>query len=187
MEKFDTESIMYKKIDNIKFDVDLLFISDTIDNSNSTKGYSPKKDDTGLYYFESPDQIVDHVKQLLPEFLKDKGDVSLCKITGGAVPHRDHDCLCKINFYVKSGNAKTYFFNDPGKPGYSYNNDNQYNIYSVKDHRLSRHSDFVASDGDVFLLDTSEIHAVTLPAGEDRIIVSVSFNLPFEEVLSILY
>lgn len=174
---------MFKKLD-ISTVLNTEAVENIINQSSSFKGYSPNKDDNGLFYFNSSEEITEFVKHALPAGLRELGRVSLCKIIGGAVPHRDHDCKCKINFYLRSGDAKTFFFSDPDIPGYSYNNDNQHNIYSLKEHRLKRTCDFVAKDGDIIALDTSQIHAVSLPQGNTRIIVSISFDILYEDLLS---
>ena len=156
-------------------------IETLIRSQDPVKGYVPKEDD-GLFYFNSSQRIIDQVKSFLPESIRELGEVSLCRVIGCAVPHKDHNCNSKINFYLRASDSRTVFFKDPGKPGLSYNNDGVYNIYSIKEHRLRSSSQFTANDGDVFILDTSMIHSVTVPEGKERFIVSVSFNLSFDEL-----
>jgi hypothetical protein len=166
---------------NVNFDVDNII--SVIESSESFKFYSPQNDGKGLFYYAAPEPLVNELKTLLPEGLRSGAEISLCKILKGAIPHRDHDCASKINFYLKAGSAKTIFFEDPDTEGHSYHNNHQHNIYDIKEHRLRKSSQFVAKDGETYLLDTSRIHTVLMPENEIRIIVSISFSKPFDEVL----
>jgi len=156
--------------------LNLVAIENSINSSQITKGYSPNKDQNGLFYYESTQEVTNTVRSLLPENLSNCGEVSFCRIIGGIVPHKDHDCKSKINIYLRAGKAQTIFFDDPGIPGSSYHGDDRHNIYNYKRDNLRISSRFVAEDNDVYLLDTSRIHCVILPPNEYRIIVSISFT-----------
>ena len=171
----------YIKLNDLTIQFDVFQIENVINNTESFKYYSPKNDNDGLFYYKAPEDIVNIVKAALPIELQDS-PVDLCKIYKGALPHKDHDCLCKLNFYLKSGDAKTIFFEDPVAGGYSYHGDSRSNMFDIRKDRLKRTTMFVANDGDTYLLNTSKIHAVTMENENTRIIVSVSFNRSFEEV-----
>lgn len=158
-------------------------IENVINHSPITKGYSPNKDHNGLFYYNSTQTITDLVKSYLPDSLAKTGEVSFCKIIGGIVPHRDHDCKSKINIYLRAGSARTVFFKDPGYPGKSFHNDDRHNIYNYKEDNLRVSETFIANDNEVYLLDTSCIHCVILPPNEYRIIVSISFDEEYVNVL----
>ena len=178
--------MLYTKLDNLITTFDISEIENIIQNSPSFKSYSPVQDGNGLFYYAAPKSIINQVKNILPTVLQDEADVVLCKIYKGALPHRDHDCKCKINFYLKTGNAKTVYFGEPTIDGYSYHNDYQHNMYDIKEHRLKKIGSFIANVGETYLLDTSQIHAVIMPEESTRIIVSISFNRSYDEILGIL-
>lgn len=162
--------------------LNLTAIENSINSSQVTKGYSPNKDQYGLFYYESTQVVTKIVKSLLPENLSKCGEVSFCRIIGGIVPHKDHDCKSKINIYLRATAGQTIFFDDPGKPGTSFHGDDRHNIYDYKKDNLRVSSRFVARDNDVYLLDTSRIHCVILPPTEYRIIVSISFTESYAKI-----
>lgn len=178
--------MLYTKLDNLTTIFNISEIENIIQTSPSFKSYSPVQDGNGLFYYAATESIINQVKNILPSILQDEAEVVLCKIYKGALPHRDHDCKCKINFYLKTGNAKTVYFSEPTIHGYSYNNDNQHNMYDIKQHRLRKTGSFIASEGETYLLDTSQIHAVIMPEETTRIIVSISFNRSYDEILGLL-
>lgn len=145
--------------------------------------YNPFKDHRGLAYFPANDHQRSVVMSILhPDLHSLVEEIALCRVLGGAVPHKDHDCHAKINFYLKTGDARTVFFKDPGVDGTSYHNDDRSRIYSIKEHRLRRAGEFTAQPGDVFLLDTSEIHAVMMADNAERHMISISFRANFDTV-----
>jgi hypothetical protein len=176
----------YTKLNNLPNIFNINEVEDIIENEPSIKSYSSVQDGTGLFYYIAPESLISNVKKLLPNILQNEAEVMLCKIYKGALPHKDHDCKCKINFYLRASNAKTVYFSDPASDGYSYNNTEQHNMYDIKQHRLRKTNSFVAQDGEIYLIDTSKIHAVIMPESLDRIIVSISFNRAYDEVLDLL-
>ena len=78
------------------------------------------------------------------------------------------------------------YFSDPASDGYSFSNTDQHNRYDIKQHRLRKTNSFVAQDDEIYLIDTSKIHAVIMPESLNRIIVSISFNRAYDEILGIL-
>ena len=178
--------MLYTKLDNLMTIFDISEIENIIQTSSSFKSYSPVQDGNGLFYYAATESIINQVKNILPSILQDEAEIVLCKIYKGALPHQDHDCKCKINFYLKTGSAKTVYFSKPDIDGYSYHNNSQHNMYDIKQHRLKKIGSFIANDGETYLLDTSQIHAVIMPEEATRIIVSVSFNRPYNEILGIL-
>lgn len=95
-------------------------------------------------------------------------------------PHVHTDESCVINIYEKASNAKTVFYE--GKigilDGVAQDNGNKY--YLVDPNLLTEIEDFTAQDGDVWLLNTKQPHAVI---GEDssRKLIQIFLNTPFEE------
>ena len=190
MEKFNNRIFInsFYKIELFGKDCRAMFeidkIKEQINSLNSITGYSPNNNDKGVFYYQANEYVLKILDKIIPKDLMDIGTVSICKINDGAVPHKDHDCKCKINFYLKTGNAKTIFFNDVDIQGYSYHTDDRYNIFDLRKHRLKSKSSFTAADGEIYLLNTSDIHAVTTINNYERIIVSISFEKEFDEILS---
>jgi hypothetical protein len=176
----------YTKLNNLTNIFNINEIEDIIKTEQPIKSYSPIQDGTGLFYYTAPESLISDVKKLLPTILQNEAEVVLCKIYKGALPHKDHDCKCKINFYLRASNAKTVYFSDPSSDGYSFSNTDQHNRYDIKQHRLRKTNSFVAQDDEIYLIDTSKIHAVIMPESLNRIIVSISFNRTYDEILGIL-
>ena len=190
MEKFNKRIIInsFYKIEMFGKDCRTMFeidkVKEQIDSLNSITGYSPTGDDKGVFYYQANEYVLKILEKTVPKELLDIGTVSICKINDGAVPHKDHDCKCKINFYLKTGDAKTIFFNDVDVQGHSYHADSRYNIFDLRKHRLKSKDSFTARDGETYLLNTSNIHAVTTINNYERIIISISFEKEFDEILS---
>jgi hypothetical protein len=170
---------------NVK-DIKLENVKSIIEESNMFNEYRPYNDESGLFYYDANTALRSWMTSYLPPSLREYAEISVCKIINGVLPHKDHDCSSKINYYLKSGNAKTVFFEDPQISGYSYHHDEKMHMYDIKKNRLKRLSEFTADEGDIFLLNTSKIHAVFMNQADIRIIVSASFNLSFEKVLNLL-
>lgn len=166
--------------------IDLQKLNLVLDDQHPSKYYSPDNNDVGLFYYNSNLEIQNIVKDFLPVSVSNQATIDLCKINHGVLPHKDHDCACKINFYIKASDAKTVFFEDSSENGYSYKNNGKNNMYDIKLNRLKRSEMFVAKDGDVYLLNTSKIHSVIMNKSDTRIIVSASFTRTFEEIRNLI-
>lgn len=157
--------------------------ADQLTPDNFLASYNPFNDHRGLTYFGANEHQKQVVLSILPPDIRWAiDDIALCRIIGGAAPHKDHDCKCKINFYLRTGEARTVYFKDSEKPGISYHGDNRRHIYDIQKHRLRRTDEFTAQDGDIYLMDTSRIHAVFMEEEAERHMVSVSFRASFDEI-----
>ena len=175
----------YTLLNDLTLSTSIADLEELISNNIPFNFYSPNTEG-GLYYYNVSIDLENKIKMMLPVPLRNEAAISLCKILKDVNPHKDHDSKCKINFYIHAGNARTIFFNDPGVPGYSFHGNEKENIYSVRDHKLKKISSFIAHDNEAYLLDTSKIHMVLMPSESSRLIVSVSFDTQYEDVLSIL-
>ena len=81
--------------------------------------------------------------------------------------HRDKTRLCSINFYFDTHGEETSY-------------------YELQDRQLIRAASFVANSGEVWLLNSDEIHDVKLTIPYTRKSIGFSFvNTPFEVVREI--
>lgn len=121
---------------------------------------------------------IDSMMPIKPKFIE------YCLIKGeSTVPHIDHDCGCKLNFYIKTSGESTIFFESRLGGPTAYNGEEKANIFSLKDNRLKRIGEFVAKDGESYLLNTSLIHSVHGKGLFERTMVSISFEEPYSQVL----
>ena len=90
------------------------------------------------------------------------------------LPHRDNDLISTINFYVKAGKCRTVFYKEKEgaqtwhpeniitRPKSNLEVDTEVKyvkaVYDVED--VEEISEFMAVDGDAWLLDVNEIHNV---------------------------
>jgi hypothetical protein len=159
------------------------------DSLVQTLGYlgDPNKVYLGLSYYPITASLASVVFNALPLALRPNTTVAACVISGESnVPHADHDCLSKINVYLETGDARTIFFNKPEKPGFVYPGTDKPNVYGLREHRLRSYFEFSARPGEAWLLDVSKIHCVAMDPARTRSMLSISFNMPYEEVAASL-
>lgn len=100
-----------------------------------------------------------------------KGDVD-----GLLWPHKDHNTLCVLNYYIHAGNDETVFYslkNNEVQP-FRYKDKEVSNIYCPDD--LVEVDKFVAHSNDAYLLDVSQIHAVKKLTDQPRIFISYQWK-----------
>ena len=169
----------YQKIKNKKIDVDIDNIID-----KPIKQYSTENSVNLTYWSIKPeyrDQLLEHI----PKALHDIAEISVCKIQGKgmAVPHKDHNCISKINIYIKTDNSLTIFYNEKENiSGVTYNNEQKSHIYRFND--IVKADSFKANDFDHVILDVSKVHSVTMRSGIERTMISYAFaNLEFSDLV----
>lgn len=138
-----------------------------------------------ISYLKVKDVDKDLLK-VIPEKYRNLFSTTIMKINNSVPPHTDSKAKTVINFYVKSGNYKTLFFDGKSK---SYQVKNQTNGMVFDRNGLMEKGSFVAKDGDIFCLDVDKIHAVDCLDKDptERIAVCIStgdFN--FEQVCNML-
>jgi hypothetical protein len=90
-------------------------------------------------------------------------------------PHKDHGTTTVLNYYVSAKDDETIFYNVPeGVEAFSYNDQTEKNLYNLADLEVA--DKFVASSGDMYLLDVSTTHAVNKISPEPRIIISYMWD-----------
>jgi hypothetical protein len=137
--------------------------------------------ETGLFYDH---KIIDFpykkVIECLPSSLLEKEIPNIRWQKFGArsaIPaHIDLDRLCSINFYISVSNETTLFYNKK-RSGFSFKIKNEKNVNeSFLDEWLEPTVSFIAQQYDVYLLNSSQPHAVLNTTEKDRISLQFSFK-----------
>ena len=141
----------------------------------------------GIISYSHLNDIGSSVYDVVPKRYQPYFSLFVMEILDAVPPHTDSEAKTVINFYVKSGNYKTVFFDGESE---SYQVANQTNGKVFNRDGLVEDGSFVAYDGDVFCLDVEKIHAVDSLDGkpENRVAICLStgdFN--FEQVCDMLY
>lgn len=113
---------------------------------------------------------------------------STMKINGPYIPpHTDSYRKVGINFYIKTDNAITRFFEKRSDNIETTQVKGQSEGYVFREIDLELKDTFVANDNEVWILDVSNIHSVINPNGTERIAYSLSSNvLSYEQTVNIL-
>lgn len=95
-------------------------------------------------------------------------------------PHVHTEESCVINIYQAVSDAKTVFYEGRADrlDGITQDNGNKY--YLVNDVLLTAVEDFVAQDGDVWLLNTRQPHAV-IGKRDSRKLIQIFLEMSFDE------
>lgn len=113
----------------------------------------------------------------------------LMTITEDIVPHTDNGMKTSINFYIKSNNGMTKFY-EPTTPNFKfYREENQGDGCNYHPEDLKLINAFIAKDFDAYLLDVTKIHAVVF--NDTRPILRTAFVLQtpkfnYQQVLKML-
>lgn len=163
----------YTKICNLNLNLDLKSLMGP--EVNQYEGL----DNSSLRYYTLSDNIT------IPMFSTIKPDnMLIAEIDGsGSIgPHVDHGPKCVLNWYLRSNHAMTMF--------YKIKRDNPFTAEGEEEAKLYRYEDlelfdcFTATDNDIYLLDVSQVHAVSSPRPGNRLFLSLSWlNNSYEEVL----
>ena len=91
-------------------------------------------------------------------------------------PHRDHgDLKCVINWYFSSNHSTTAFYVERGQAQpYCAVGETHAKIYLA--HQIQKVGEFQARDGDIYLLNVSEIHSVQSPQAGTRCFITMSWK-----------
>jgi len=144
-----------------------------------------------------PRDVVAEFKARLPDSIVPFiSGVTMTEITLLA-PHVHTREMCVINFYQKTYGEVTKFYTGEAVPDDSWAQDSGHGYYLCRTDLLAEHSNFVAEEGSVYLLNTRAPHALEelndtregieryKPLkSEKRMVVQAFFDLPFDEVAS---
>ena len=142
----------------------------------------------GIWYNSLQPKETYLIKDLLPEKFLDGFCVDLMQVNCLILPHIDSNVKCVVNFYVKTEECITQFYDiKPGANPYKIPNQTNGCIYNLDD--LIPGPSFIANPGDVYLLDITKPHSVTPLT--DGLINRVAFcagstKLSYEEIKNLL-
>lgn len=103
--------------------------------------------------------------------------------TGGhLLPHIDHNVSAVLNYYINCANSTTHFYKiKTNGMGFVYPGRASANIFTLD--QVDKVCDFTAKDGDMYMLNVSEIHSVETPKpGTRRFIQWQWIGIPYEEI-----
>ena len=131
-------------------------------------------DGKGVYHNKIWTPDTEKIYSVIPKRYWDDFVLTIMTINHVLLPHRDNDLISTINFYVKAGKCKTAFYKEkPGaqiwqpenvitRPKSKLEVDTEVKlvkaVYDVED--VEEIDNFIAKDGDAWLLDVNEIHNV---------------------------
>jgi len=125
----------------------------------SIASYGKNRNETfvGINYstVSSPDAHL--VYSVIPEQYRKNFYLALMEVNTFIPPHIDTGVMSTINFYIKADGCTTQFYDFKDGADKSRVDTKGY-VYDIKD--LEERDSFVAGDGDAYLLDTTQIHAV---------------------------
>jgi hypothetical protein len=128
----------------------------------------------GVYHNKiwSPDS--EKIYSVIPKRYHEDFYLTIMTINHVLLPHRDNDLVTTINFYVKAGKCRTVFYNEKEgaqiwqpenvitRPKSKLEVDTEVKyvkaVYDLED--VEEIDEFIAKDGEAWLLDVSEIHNV---------------------------
>lgn len=145
----------------------------------------------GVFYGISYDVITtesnNKLFEVIPERYRDKFVLLSMNINGHARPHTDSGILASINFYVESQNAITKFYEINSKTPITSKIENQTNGELFDPNDLKECGEFVAKDGEAFILDVTKPHSVTCTQyGIRKALVLQTKHVPFDDVCKML-
>ena len=170
----------YTKICNIDLNLDLANLKGPM-----TKSYIGLSD--GKLQYNMFNDL--RIQNSLPMFSTIKpSSILVAEIDGSGSlgPHRDHGFQAVINYYKISNNATTLFYKqrDNAKP-FIAPGETKAQLYTSDDVEIV--DSFTAKDHDVYLLDVSQIHAVSSPKRGSRLFLSYGFmDNSYQELLETL-
>jgi hypothetical protein len=128
-----------------------------------SKTYMAKPEDAAKVVALLPKELLDvEVPEVWLLYIKPDEN----SLTSMLAPHKDIVRLCGINFYLETHGERTVY--------YSY----------ASGGKLTEVGSFVAQDGECYVMDVDEPHAVELTPNYVRRMVSVSFvRTPYKEVI----
>jgi len=111
--------------------------------------------------------------------------VRFTQLTGQGIlyPHKDHNALVVLNYYISAGDDVTIFYTASKDAAATvYPGKKQANIYDQSN--LTEVARFSAESNEAFLLDVSNIHSVIKSNPEPRIFISYIWkDHTYEEIL----
>jgi hypothetical protein len=125
--------------------------------------------------------------EVIPKQYRNKFVLLSMKINCDVRPHTDSGILATINFYVESQDAITKFYSIKSNNPTTSKIENQTNgaLFELTD--LAEHDNFIAKDGEAFILDVTNPHSVTCTKyGIRKALVLQTKEFSYDEVCKML-
>jgi len=161
----------------------------SIDETTNSYGMEVNGVFKGIKYSKTDTTLKESLFNLIPKENRHFFDISVMQVNTYIPPHTDSNIMATINFYIKTSNCVTQF--------YSFNTDaprkeqlkTQTNGYLFSIHDLNAEDKFVASSGEIWLLNVTKPHSVQpiVNGPVDRVALCLSsrkFN--FDETVALL-
>lgn len=100
------------------------------------------------------------IYSVLPERYWNDFHLTIMTINTTIPPHTDTEIITTINFYIKTDNCKTVFFEPIVENPRTFQIENQTDGYIFVEEDLREIDSFVAKDNEVWVLDVKKIHSV---------------------------
>ncbi len=144
--------------------------------------------DGRIEFFKISSNVEQQMLSIIPEKCQQYFTGSTMKIKGPYIPpHTDSYRKVGINFYIKTDNATTKFFEKRSENIATTQVKGQAEGYVFNELDLILKDTFVANDTEIWILDITKIHAVSNPAGTERIAYSLSSNVvSYDQTVKIL-
>ena len=151
-----------------------------------------KNKNTGKYSITKkyiPKKAVHEFKQVIPEELMPHLLGIIESEISSLAPHVHTEEQCVINFYKNTNQEVTSMYEGRIEKYEDNMEDNGNGYYLVNPHLLEKTEEFVAKDGDVWLLNTRQPHSVQETAtisGKPRTVIQAFFDIPYEKAAKLL-
>ena len=143
----------------------------------------------GIEYYDTTDQKSNELWNLIPHEFRNDFHLRIMIINCKIPPHTDSNILCSINAYIKSDGSTTKFYSIIGDT-ITRKITNQTNGSIFDNACLTQLGEFIAAQGEVYLLDVTVPHSVEPidnESGTERIAVCLqSKTKTFGQVLDML-
>jgi hypothetical protein len=102
----------------------------------------------------------DELLQIIPEYYRDRCTISVMDLNHKIPPHTDSGIEAIVNFYIKTNNCKTQFYEFKTSDPKTFKLPTQRDGSIFDEDNLNETGSFISQDGDAYLLDVSQPHAV---------------------------
>lgn len=134
----------------------------------------------------SPDS--EKIYNVIPKRYWDGFHLTVMNINCAIPPHTDTEIISTINFYIRTDNCKTTFYQESHNNTKTFQIENQTDGFIYENDTLVEIGSFIAQPNEIWLLDVKQIHGVE-PLGEMSVRTAVtlgSFKYNYDEVYEML-
>lgn len=158
-----------------------------ISNSQLSYGITVDGEFKGVEYLNLKDKLPE-IEQFIPEKYRKHFGVLLMRINTIIPPHTDSDIKTTINFYIRTDDCLTQFYEFKNDNPTTQQVVNQTDGFLFEESDLNKIGGFIAQPNEAWLLDVTKPHSV-IPQSEikERLAVALSSKLSYDEVYEILH